>query len=341
MVARKLAPQFMDERRLLGLERRQREPQDQAGDIVGAVARDREQEQGQRCPRLFVESAEQAEVEERQAPVRRQEHVSPMGIGVVNAFDGHLPDVGAEERSRETLRLFAGEPVLRRHLLAVDPLEDEHRLGDVGLGDLRHQELGKVGDGTPDELRVVGFLRQIELGAQMHLELVGEGLELEELRGLRTLVQEADGRPQHVEVELDLLQHTGATHLDDNLAPILQQRRVHLGDRRAGERLGVDACEGVLAELLVDSLPNLLERHRRGRVDELRELVDVDVRKEIWPRGQQLAELDVSRPQLLETLAKLLRSVACRRPAAGNADLVQDARQLAPPRDTRNLDGAS
>src|SRR6266480_7441828 len=115
----------------------------------------------------------------------------------------------------------------------------------------------------------------------MHLELVGERLELEELRGLRALVQEADARPQHVEVELDLLQHTGTTHLDDDLAPILQQSRVHLGDRRAGERLGVDACEGVLAELLVDSLPNLLKCNGRCSVNELRELVNVNVRKEI------------------------------------------------------------
>jgi len=42
---------------------RQRKPEDQARDIVGAVAGDREQDQRERRPRLVVEPPEQAEVE--------------------------------------------------------------------------------------------------------------------------------------------------------------------------------------------------------------------------------------------------------------------------------------
>jgi hypothetical protein len=44
----------------------------------------------------------------------------------------------------------------------------------------------------------------------VHLELVRERLELEELWRLGALVQEADGAPQHVEVERDLFSHLGA-----------------------------------------------------------------------------------------------------------------------------------
>src|SRR5205085_12422905 len=70
------------------------------------------------------------------------------------------------------------------------------------------------------------------------------------------------------------------------------------------------------AQLLVDPLPDLLERHWGSVVYELRELVDVDVGKEIRPRRQQLAELDVRRPELFESLAELLRRFAGRGPVA-------------------------
>jgi hypothetical protein len=66
---------------------------------------------------------------------------------------------------------------------------------------------------------------------------------------------------------------------------------VDLRNRRTRQRLLVDPRERVRAELLVDRAPDLLERHRRGVVDELRELVDVDVRKQVRPRREQLAEL--------------------------------------------------
>ena len=115
----------------------------------------------------------------------------------------------------------------------------------------------------------------------MHLELVRERFQLEQLGRLRMLVQEANGRPENIEIELDLLQDAGPAHLDDDFAAVLQQRRMDLGDRSAREWLRVDASEGVRSELFVDRLPNLLECHGRCGVDELREFFDVDVREEV------------------------------------------------------------
>ena len=54
---------------LVGGERRQREPENQVGDVVGAVLREREQQQAERPPRVVVEPAEQAEVEQREPAV--------------------------------------------------------------------------------------------------------------------------------------------------------------------------------------------------------------------------------------------------------------------------------
>jgi hypothetical protein len=69
------------------------------------------------------------------------------------------------------------------------------------------------------------------------------------------------------------------------------------------------------------------------------ELVDVDVREQIRPRREQLAELHVGGAQLLQRLAELLRPLPGRRPFAHDADLAQDAGQLAAPRDAHDLEG--
>ena len=101
-----------------------------------------------------------------------------MRIGVVDALDRDLPNVGAEELPRQALRVFALQPVIGRHLFAVDPLEHENLLGHVRMNHLRHQQLGEIGDHAADELGVVRLLGQVELAVQVHLQLVRERLEL-------------------------------------------------------------------------------------------------------------------------------------------------------------------
>ena len=86
MIARQLAAQVVDEPGLVGLGRRQRERQDQVGDVVGTVLCDCEQEQGERRARVVVQAADQPEVEQRQTAVRRHEHVPVMRVGVIDAL---------------------------------------------------------------------------------------------------------------------------------------------------------------------------------------------------------------------------------------------------------------
>jgi hypothetical protein len=73
-----------------------------------------------------------------------------------------------------------------------------------------------------------------------------------------------------------------------------------LGNGRGRECLGVDTDEDVGPELLVDDRLDQLEGLRRHLVDQPRELLDVHVGEEIRARGEQLAELQVGRPELLE-----------------------------------------
>ena len=110
-----------------------------------------------------------------------------------------------------------------------------------------------------------------------------------------------------------------------------------LRDRRGRDRLGVEAREDVPREFLRDHLPDRVERHRRHLVDELPKLVDVRIRQQVGPRREQLAELDVGRPELLECLPKLDRALTGRGPLADDAELAQDAQDARPTRDARDM----
>ena len=127
-----------------------------------------------------------------------------------------------------------------RHLFAANQLEDEHPLGDVRADHLRDDEIRIAVRESPDQLGVVRLLLEIQLGTQMDLELVGEGLDLHELRRLRVAVEQPRGRAQQVEILLDLLDRPRSPHLHGDLAPVREQRAMDLRDRSSCERLLVD-----------------------------------------------------------------------------------------------------
>jgi len=117
-------------------------------------------------------------------------------------------------------------------------------------------------------------------------------------------------------------------------------RVVDLRDRRRGERLARDRDERVEADVLADHRLELVVRGRRDLVDELAELLDVDVRQEVWPRGEQLAELQVGGAELLERAPELDGALTSGRAVADDAHLAQDAKQAVSPCGARDLERA-
>jgi hypothetical protein len=79
VVAGQLAAEFVHERGLVGIHRRQRQREDQVGHVVGAVLRDRGQEERELTPRVVVQASEQAEVEQYQPPVVGQQDIPRCG----------------------------------------------------------------------------------------------------------------------------------------------------------------------------------------------------------------------------------------------------------------------
>ena len=261
-----------------------------------------------------------------------------MRVGVVDAGLRHLADVGAEEVGCELRRPLGRQAVAGVELAAVDPLEHEQPLGHVGPDHLRHDEIVVVLELRGDQLGVVGLLDEVELGAEVDLELVRERARLQQLGGLGALLEELDGRADEGEVDVDLLDDARPAHLDHHLSAVREQRRVDLRDRGGGQRLRVELDDRVADVFPHDPL-DLREGEGRHLVHQLRELVDVDVREQVRARGEQLAELEEGRAELLEGLAELDRALTRGGPAAGDAQLAQHAHELAPARDADDFAG--
>ena len=225
-------------------------------------------------------------------------------------------------------------------LRAVDALEHQHALGHVGPDHLRHDEVVVVGDRAGDQLGVCRLLDEVELAPEVPLELLRECAELEQAGRARALLEEDDRRADHVQVELDLVGDAGAAHLDHHVAAVGEKRPVDLRDRSGRQRLGLELREGVVAQVLPDDPLDVLERKRRHLVDELAELLHVDVRKQVRTGREQLPELEVRRPELLEGEPELDGAFARRRPLPDDSDLAQGPQEAPATRDAGDLERA-
>lgn len=126
------AVELGDEPWLVGVERRQREADDQGGDVVAPVLRDGKQKLRDPAPGFVVEAPEESEVEQREPAVVREQHVSAMGVGVVEAFRRDLPDVRTKELTCESGCMLELEAVGGPDLAPLDvPAERGYGRGDV------------------------------------------------------------------------------------------------------------------------------------------------------------------------------------------------------------------
>ena len=253
-----------------------------------------------------------------------------MRIRVVGAFDRDLLDVSAKELACELLRTLASEAVVGIHLLPLDPLEHEDALGHVRPDHLRDDEIVVIGQEARDHLGVVRLLDEVELGAKVLLELVRQRSRLNQLRPLGSPLEQLGGLAQEGQVELDLVFDPGTTDLDDHLATALEQRGVNLCNGGGREGFGIDPHEDIGGEIVRDHLLDLGKGHRRNLVDQLAELLDVDVWKEIRPGGEQLSQLDVGGAELFQRLPELLRALGRGRAVPPDSELAQNAQEPAP-----------
>ncbi len=148
--------------------------------------------------------------------------------------------------------------------------------GIVGLDGVRHLVLDLRGEPT-DEARKVVPSQGLDLPGQQH-----------------------GGVRQDLDIGLDDPAHPGTKDLHRHLAPVLEDRRVHLSERGGGEGIAIDGGDDLLdrpPELALDDPAHLREGNDRPFVLEVAQLGDDGGWKQIRPRAEDLPQLDEGGPQ--------------------------------------------
>lgn len=307
--------------------------------------------------RPFVELADHAEVDEPDPAVRLDEEVAGVRIGVEGAvLEDHLQNEARGafgERQPVDARRVERRPVV--DLDPADALERQHAAAaslPEHRGNVHRRVVHEVARET---LGVVCLAHVVELGPDGARELLGQADQIQLARALPAPARRDGETPQDLEVALDLLDHSGPSHIHDDLGPVVEARRVGLADRRRSDRRRVEGREEILErppQLGLDDRADRREGLRRHLVLELRQLARVVGWEEVGARRGDLAGLHCGRAQVLERHPQVLGARVGPRPArvaeepamerheALEADDPHDVTEAMPKEDTRDLPSA-
>src|SRR5690606_24104473 len=281
----------------------------QRRDAPVVAAEEREEILGEIMLILVAQRADDAEVDRDVAGTLRvrdvDEDVPRMHVRMEEVVAEHLREedldaVLGEQTDVRAARLEERDVADRD---AVDALHRQHVGPAIVPVDLRHVELVRVREIALQLRRVRGLAQQVDLVHQRLLELLDD-LDGPQAPSVRPV---ALGEPreliEHLDVALDQSTDIRTQDLHDDLGAVDEPRRMHLGDRRGGERLALEMREDLgdrTVERTLEQRERDVRRERRHLVLELRELVRELGRQQVAARRHGLAELHVDRPELLE-----------------------------------------
>ncbi len=283
------------------------------GDVLRLALDEAEQQLQQLVAAPCREPPHHAEVDEGEAVARQVEHVARVRVGVEEAvLDDHL-----EHRLRAALReqrpVVAGlgrQPIQLVTRNAVDPVLHVDALAGVLPVHARDHDMRQRREVGRDALGAAAFGSEVELAAQRARELAHELARAVGLQRRQFGLGDRGDAVEQPQVGLDHVADAGAADLDDDFAAVLQLRAVHLRDRRAGQRLGVEAREhglGFGAEILAQLRAQRVQRHGGHAAVQLLELGDPVGAEQVGAAGEDLAELDEGGAEFLERHAHLRR----------------------------------
>ena len=177
------------------------------------------------------------------------------------------------------------------------------------------------------------LLEVVELGADRLCELGDDPDGIDVAGELPRPLRPGGEVLQDLEVDLHLEHRARPANLHHHGRAVGERRRVGLADRGRCHRPILERGEDRLRirpQLRADHRTDLVDRHRRRGILELRQLGDERRREEIRSRGQELAELDERRAEFLECGPEVrrglgggsLRRVGCAAPP-GREDALQ------------------
>ena len=199
---------------------------------------------------------------------------------------------------------------------ALDVFHDKHVLAaQIGIhlraADERHVlvQPGELGE-------VLGLAAEVGFLQERRPHLFHDGAQIEHLVALHVAHGVAGEHAHDVDVERHRSLHARALDLDGDHVPVAHDRAVHLRERCAAERAGVDGLEQLVApaaEFRVERRDDLLERQRIAFRLQLGELVAERLREDFRTRGKRLPDLHEARAQVLERGAELFGREPARR----------------------------
>ena len=211
---------------------------------------------------------------------------------------------------------------------AVEALGGEHPARGVVEVDLRDVLGVRVADVVADRDGVRGLDLVVELLARPAGELVDDLPRAGRAQHVRAVDERGDAAHER-DVAHEQQPDPGTLHLDGDAAAVVQDRVVHLPDRRAPERLVLERREDVVRgppELLANDPLDVGVRERRCAVEQLEELKAVRLGQQVEAQREQLAEL---RPRAAERLERAAQpdGSGSAAPASRHEQRQQDAQQ--------------
>ena len=233
-----------------------------------------------------------------------------MRVAVEEAVAEELVEARLHHVPRELLAVHARRLRVFEHgveLHALELLQRDHRPAGKLAIQPRDDHVGPLRVVARELLDVARLVLEVQLQEHGGAELGDDAGGRVDAGLLDHAFEEAGEVEEQVGVAADLLLDAGPLHLHHHVVARGESGAVHLGDGGAGHRLGIDEGEELLrgpAQSLFDELEDERDRHGSGAVLQLRQLGDEVRRKDVGPRGEDLAELDEGGPQLRQGVAK-------------------------------------
>lgn len=159
-------------------------------------------------------------------------------------------------------------------------------------------------------VEVFGLGQKVGLLAKRGPQLLDYAVQVNELIGVDELGNNAHHRADDIDVLRHNLLRTGALHLDGYVIARHQTSAVHLRERCATKRIGVDRIEHLpqaQAVFLFQAAEHYLVRHRLHVGTQTAQLIAKALRQNLGPVGQNLPHLDEHGAELLEQAAQANR----------------------------------
>ena len=186
---------------------------------------------------------------------------------------------------------------------ALHPLDHEHVFMTVLPIDSRRVQQRRIGEVASQRRRIGGFEQQVQLVEDVSLVVGDHRLEPQPAGIAGEALKQRRDPVQQREVLLDEGFDVGPQDLDHHLDATGQRCTVHLRQGGGGEGLFIERGENLsdgFAGARLDTRDRGLCRKGRHAVLELREFVGEIRRQQVAPGGEDLAELDEDRAEILD-----------------------------------------